>query len=63
LLTIVLLVSLNFHQIAIKILLDFAMASCKSVECTMLYLSEVDSVKCPEIFMAILRGTLTELDS
>jgi hypothetical protein len=29
----------------------------------MLYLSEVDSVKCPEIFMAILRETLTELDS
>src|SRR6476646_10919185 len=35
----------------------FAIASCKSVESTMLYLSKVDSVRCPEILMAILRGT------
>jgi len=33
------------------------LASCKSLESTMLYLSKVDSVKCPEIFIAILRGT------
>src|SRR5882724_13128927 len=57
LLAALLLVFIRSHQIAIKKLLYLRIASCKSVESTILYGSNVDSVRWPEIFMAILRGT------
>src|SRR5438445_13032954 len=44
----------NCHQ---KNFSTFAIASCKFVESTMLYRSNVDSVRWPQIFMAILHGT------
>jgi hypothetical protein len=50
----------HFHRTFIvlrKCFSTFAIASRKSVESTMLYRSNVDSVRCPEIFIATLLGT------
>ena len=65
LLTRVLLTFVNCHQIAIKVLLYLGhrLAQIRRVHdvVPMLYLSNVDSVRCPEIFMAILRHSTLAL--